>query len=300
MVVLVLAVCELGLRIFERRSSVHLTAPAISKQLAAGEGQRVLVFGNSLVESNVNPNVLIEEMRALDAAPVHVERIYLLNTRINDWYYAFKHHFVDAGQTPDVLVLCFSQDHLEDSALQRSIVARYYSSVRDIPEMFSDDVQNFDGRVEFLLSKWSAAFTYRASVHRRVLGLFIPHYYESAERINKNAFRVSGDGSPKVTEPTYHRLDKFLRMAANNGTHVILVAVPMQSPYEIDPLIQNTSKAAGAVLLDTRLVEGLNEDSFVDEMHMNTSGATRYSRSLAHQLVNYLKPTSASEPRDIR
>lgn len=286
MVVLVLAVCELGVRVFERRSSVHLTAPAISKQLAAGTGQRVLVFGNSLVKDNVKTDVLNEEMSAQGITPVHIERIYLMNTRINDWYYAFKHHFIDTGRAPNVLVLCFSNDHLEDSPIQRSLVARYHSSARDIPEIFSDDVPDFDGRVEFLLSAWSASFTYRSNVQRRALDWIVPHYHGSLTRIN-SALKEEVGKQQVNYQPTYRRLDKLLRMAASKGVRVILVAMPVQSPYPLDSPIKRTSEAAGAVFIDTRTVEGLSEDSYIDEMHMNEHGATRYSRFLARQLVEY-------------
>lgn len=291
MVVLVLAGCELGLRMVEKRLSIELGTPAIAKKLAEAKGQRVLVFGNSLVRDNLNTEVLGEEMKAQGVGSIHIERVYVVNTIINDWYYAFKYHFIDNGQTPDVLILCFSYDHLEDSAIQRSLVARYYSGTQDIPEIFSDDVKSFDGRIDFLLSSWSASFSYRTNVQRRVLDSLIPHYRESVMRIN-NVLREHADKELVASQPTYHRLGKFLQMAASKGVRVILVAVPVESSYPINPSIRSSAEAAGVTLIDTRTVEGLGKDSYVDGMHLNTSGAALYSRFLAHQLAGYFKADS--------
>ena len=290
MVLVVMAVCELGVRVFEKRLAFDAKIPAISKRLAEAQGQRVLVFGNSLVRDNVNPDILAAVMKEQGVGPIHIERIYLMNTIINDWYYAFKHHFVDPGRLPDVLVVCFSNNHLQDSSIQRSLVARYHSSVRDLPQIFSEDVRDFDGRVEFLFSGYSASFTHRTGVERRVLDLTIPHYREGALRINKAltaaAIKRRGD-----FQPTYHHLEHFVRLAESHGVRVIVVAVPVESPYPIDPQIMSTLEAAGVTFIDTRLVEGLSKESYADGMHMKSDGAAHYSRFLARQLAEHLKLT---------
>ena len=131
------------------------------------EGRSILVFLNSLIRDGVNTDIMEAEMRAQGVGPIHIERAYLMNTIINDWYYAFKHHFVDTGRLPGLLVVCFSNNHLEDASIQRPLVARYYSSPRDIPQIFADDVPDFDGRVDFLISAGSASSHDRTNVQRR-------------------------------------------------------------------------------------------------------------------------------------
>ena len=290
MALVVLAVCELGVRVFERRLSVDAKIPALSQKLVEGEGQPILVLGNSLVRDGVNTDILEAEMRAQGVGPARVERAYLMNTIINDWYYAFKHHFIDAGRLPGVLVVCFSRNHLEDASIQRPLVARYYSSPRDIPQIFADDVPDFDGRIDFLISAASASFTHRTNVQRRLLDILIPHYRESAARINDaltdEAIKRAGD-----YQPTYHKLEEFIGMAEQRGVRVILVAMPLESPYEIDPRIKRTAETTGAAFIDSRMTEGLSKESFVDGMHMNSGGAAIYSRHLARQLADYLRQT---------
>lgn len=291
MVLVVMAVCELGVRVFEKRLAFDAKIPALSKRLAEAQGQRVLVFGNSLVRDNVNSDILEAEMKAQGVGPIHIERIYLMNTIINDWYYAFKHHFVDTGRLPDVLVVCFSNNHFQDSSIQRSLVARYHSSARDLPQIFSEDVRDFDGRLEFLLSGYSASFTHRTGVERRVLDLTIPHYRESAQRINR-ALTAAAHNRRGDFQPTYHRLEHLIHLAENHGVRVIVVAVPVESPYPIDQRIINTLETAGVTFIDSRVVEGLSKESYTDGMHMNIDGAAHYSRFLARQLAEHLKRKS--------
>ncbi len=289
MVALVLAGCELVVRLFERRQVFDVRVPALSQRLAEGEGQRVLVLGNSLVRDNVNADILAEEMRAQGVAPIHVERIYLMNTIINDWYYAFKHHFLETGRLPDVLVICFSNNHLEDASIQRSLVARYHSSLRDIPHIFREDTRDFDGRVEFLLSAGSASFTHRTTVERRVLDAVIPHYRESAMRVNR-ALTAAARQRRGNYQPTYRHLEQLIRLAKDHGVRVILVAVPVESHYPIDPQIKGVAETAGVTFIDARPATGLSKESYTDGMHMNSEAAAIYSRFLARQLADHLKP----------
>lgn len=288
MVLVVLAACELGVRLFERRLSVDAQIPALTEKMAGGEGRLVLALGNSLVRDGVKADILREELRAQGVSSLRIERIYLMNTIINDWHYAFKHHFVDTGRLPGVLVVCFSNNHLEDASIQRPTIARYHSSLRDIPRIFADDVQDFDDRVDFLLSAGSASFTHRTNIERRILDTLIPHYRESATRIN-NALTEEARRRARDYQPTYRRLEEFIRMAQSHGVRVILVAMPVESPYEIHPQIKRTAETTGTPLIDTRTAEGLSKESFVDGMHMNSGGAAVYSRYLARRLADYLE-----------
>jgi hypothetical protein len=292
MVLLVLAACELGVRVFERRLSVDAKIPSQTNRLTEGEGQSVLVLGNSLVRDGVNVDILRDEIRAQGVGAMRIERIYLMNTIINDWHYAFKHHFVDTGRLPGALVVCFSNNHLEDASIQRPLIARYHSSLRDIPQIFANDVPDFDGRVDFLLSAGSASFTHRTNVERRILDTLIPHYRESATRIN-NALTDEARKRARDYHPTYRRLEEFIQMAQQHGVRVILVAMPVESPYEINPQVNRTAETLGVTLIDSRMTEGLSKESFVDGMHMNPGGAAVYSRSLARRLANYLKEVNS-------
>ena len=287
-VALLFAASELGVRRLEKSASTDLKVPAVARSLAEGGGVRVLVLGNSLIRGGLELELFRRELGEQGARGVRVERVSPLNTLVGDWYYVFKHHFVDARRVPDVLVVCFAAGHLQDAPIKRTLIARYHSGAVDIPQIFADDVKDFDGRVEFLLSAAFASYAYRTNVSRRVLDALVPHYPESAERINK-ALRAEADERPGAGQPTYRRLEKLVRAARGLGVRVILVAMPVGFSYQLDPGVERLAEDAGALLLDTRAVPGLGADGYDDGLHMNQSGAAVYSRFLAHRLAQHLK-----------
>jgi hypothetical protein len=234
-------------------------------------------------------------MKAQGTGPISVERVHLRNTIVNDWYYVFKHHFIDAGRPPDALVLCFAAHYLRDISIQRPLVARYHSSLRDVPRIFTDDVPDFDGRVEFLLSAWSASFTHRVDVERRMLDALIPHYREAALRVNRFLEDEALRKRPANYQPTYRGLERLVRMAKDHGVRLILVALPVKSSYAIDPEIMRIVETEGIALIDSRSVDGLGEESYVDEIHMNSDAAAIYSRFLARRLADYFKQNPIGE-----
>lgn len=295
-VALLLAVCELGVRRLEKLTSRDLKVPTIAWRLAEGEGVRVLVLGNSLVREGLRLHLFRQELSEQSVENVRVEFVSSVNTLVGDWYYVFKHHFVDAKLRPDVLVVCFALNHLQDAPIQRTLIARYHSGATDIPQIFVDDVRDFDNRVGFLLSAVFASYANRSNVTRRFLRAFVPHYTESAQRINK-ALLAGPRAHREEVQPTYQRLEKLIRMAESHGVRVILVAMPVGSSYEIDARVESLAKDAGTLFIDTRVVPGLGDDGYIDGMHMNNSGAAIYSRFLAHQLAQYLKTSEGGSSK---
>lgn len=76
-----------------------------------------------------------------------------------------------------------------------------------------------------------------------------------------------------------------MSLARNHNVRVIFVAMPLREEYALDPQIQRTVEAAGMSFFDFRSVDGINQVSFIDEMHLTTVGATTYSHFLARQLA---------------
>ncbi len=286
LVVVVLVSVELGVHIFEKRMAVGFNTPKASEAFVNAEGRRVLVLGNSLVRNGVDVKLLEGNIQAQIGSPVRVGQAFLVAASMSDWYYIFKSSFIDTRRVPDTLVLFFAYDYLQDAPIQRSFVAHYYSSVNDIPQLFTDEVTDFDGRAEFLLFKASLSFSQRTSLHRRASDVLIPHYRENALRINKALSEESSSGNiPRET--TYRYLEKFINIARENNVQVILVAMPTQKSYLIDPQLIDITEAHGVKLFDNRSVEGLMSEQYGDDSHLNDSGKAIYSRFLAEELVTF-------------
>ncbi|HKP72947.1 MAG TPA: hypothetical protein VJT82_08420, partial [Pyrinomonadaceae bacterium] len=263
--------------------------PAISERLSQGEGLRVLFIGNSMTRYGVEPEIVEREITAQGVAPLRVELVFPDATALPDWYYAFQHYFTAPGHAPDVLVVCFARNDLQDNLpVQSWRLAQYYTGLRDVPEVFREDLRDFDSRSEFVLSDISAAFANRTRVRERALDLLIPGYRETAQQINRTQ-QATKEKLPHPPPPTYQRLARLGRLAESRGVKVILVAMPEREDYELDPRLQTAVEAAGMTLLDSRAGHGLRPDSYVDEMHLGAGGAVIYSHFLARRLAPKLQ-----------
>lgn len=298
LVLLVLAGCELAVRKIVSAVTWDVRVSAISRELVEGEGARVLVLGNSLVREGIDTDVLERELERRAGGRVRVRQVSPLNTSVSDWYYAFKQHFADASREPEVLVICFARNHLEDAELLRASVAQYYSDSGDIPEIFSKDVKTFDKRADFLLSALSVSFANRTSVERRVLEATVPRYREAITRINKSIVEA-GNNSAVAERPTYNRFEDLIKLAASRRVKVIVVAMPVREPYTPDAEIQQRAEAVGAVFIDCRDALELKQESFEDEMHLTDKGAAIFSQLLSEKLAGHLAliPRRASDAR---
>lgn len=292
-VLVVLLGCEFLIRVSEPALSLDVKhirqIPAISQSIAESKGTRVLFLGNSQVRLNVDAAIVEREMGAQGINPLHIEKVFPDATGLADWYYAFKHYFVDAGRTPDVLILCYADNDLrDDHGADPTRLAHYYSSARDIPEIFGEDIKSFDARAEFLLSDLSYSFANRTRIRTRALNLLIPDYQESAQLINRSMKSTEKSAAP--SRPTYHRLERLIAMAQQHGVRLIVIAMPQPNVYPLDSQVQSTLDAAGMAFVDCRRVEGISAASFVDEMHMSSNGAAIYSHFLARQLAQHFPP----------
>lgn len=295
-ILLVLAGAEISVRFGERFLSQdvrHINEiPAISQSLADTKGERVLFIGNSQVRAGINPEVIEQELEAGGLGPVHVERIFPDSTSLPDWYRVFKRYFVGTSRLPEILVLCFSDIALQDnSGVDPTRLGRYYSSLSEMPEIFDQDVRDFESRAELVLASASYSFANRMRVRTRALDLIVPDYRESAQRINRDMKH----GSQMTAPRSYQRLSRFLAMSKEKRVHVVVLAMPQPVVYSLDPQIETIVVGAGMTFLDCRTVAGIGADSFVDEMHLATAGASVYSCFLGRALAGPIGKASTRE-----
>jgi hypothetical protein len=229
-------------------------------------------------------------MQSRRLGPLSVGRVFPDATALPDWYYAFKHYFVDANRLPDVLIVCFAAKDLQDDLPPvPARLAHNYTSATDIPELFSQDLLDFDNRADFMLADLSSSYANRMRVRTRILDDLIPNYRESAQVLNRTqkAMKKSAGGAATTAAPapTYQRLERLMSLARNHNVRVIFVAMPLREEYALDPQIQRIVEAQGMSFFDFRAVDGINQVSFVDEMHLTTDGASVYSEFLARQLA---------------
>lgn len=293
-VLLVLALCEFAMRSVEKSLSLDVRhireIPAIADKMVQQPGTRVLFIGNSLTRCGVDEKVFTTETSAAGVTPLSVASVYPDGSSILIWHYVLKNFFINPEKKPDVLVINFAVKHLQDGqAFNVPAMGSFYAGTKDIPEVFSKDIKNFGDRVEFLLSSGLCSFANRTRVSPRVLDALAPSYRTSMERINMSTAVHALRRQPKTEAPSYNRLQRLLASAAENKIRVIVVAMPVAEPYELDPAVANIVEAAGMTFIDARETRDLSPKLFPDGYHMSPEAATIYSRHLAQLLAEPLR-----------
>jgi hypothetical protein len=261
--------------------------PRIAERLGEASGLRVLFLGNSLTRTDIDPAVFEQTLAGLHGGRVASDRVHPDDTKIGEWYYTLKNYFIRAGHAPDVVVLGFVGRQVEDfGAIEPSRLATSYGGLGHAGEFFREDIPDFGGRVEFLLSSFSVAFAQREKVKNRLLAAVVPYYDESATRVNRTLQKNGKEGG---TTRTYRRLEKLVDMAAGSGVHLVLISMPQPEPYPVDEDIFPRLRAKGMTYIDCRTIEGLRAEHFPDGYHLRAEGARIFSRELAHRMAGVMQ-----------
>ena len=297
----VLSLCELALRLGEESISIdvaHLRSiPAIANRLNAGEGKRVLFLGSSIVREGVNLEDILQGIHdsGIDE-PLTFEKVHPDDSRIAEWTYLVEHHFINPGRLPDVIVIGFAGSHLEDyHPIPWDRIAAYYASTQALPRIVFEEIDNFETRVQFVLAHFIRSFAYRERVGKRVFDLVVPHYRDSSRRINASLRReqlVTKQGEVEQ----YGRLEKLAELTNRHGVAVILVAMPLRANWEIPAELPKRASEIGVTLLDARNIPDFGQELFKDGLHMNATGAERFSKWLPTILAPSLLETNRRAP----
>jgi hypothetical protein len=293
-VVVLLACVEVGLRLIETRLSLDIanikTFPGIASRLANSQEPTLLFFGNSMTRKGVDTEV-IQEVFEQARRPVPLERSFADDTVMVDWYYIFK-HFYSGEAAPDVMVVGFASDNLEDvpiRAEQPRRIGRYFSSLGDTPELFRYDLTTLGERTEYLLSRNLVSFANRERVRKRLLVEIIPNYQTFANDLNTQGLNTSEQAVGIVKQTvSYTRLERFINLASSQETKLVFVAMPNKAFYNLNPELVTVFKKHDVAFIDVREIPEITADKFEDNLHLTAEGATIYSSYLAAQLMKWL------------
>lgn len=268
------------------RNERHLSElPALAATLSAAPPPRLLFLGNSLTRLGVDATTLTQELqRAGTPAPAVVKMTPDMTT-VLDWMYAYRTLFVRAGLSADYVLLCSYAHHFTDAdPADARRLGRYFCGLRDVPELFRQDLPTFGGRAEFLLSHELALFGMHGEV-RHLLEPLIPQYTYGARKANEVASGRAGRAAarPAPAAPTYRRLERLLRLLREQHVKAVIVAMPPEPHF--DPALPHVVEQGGGVLIDARDVPGLKPEHFYDGYHLGPEGAVIFTRYLAARLA---------------
>jgi len=295
MTLLIVGLADVGLRFAEARLSLdvrHIRSfPALARDLSAGPSPRVVFLGNSLTRHGVDAQAWTSAMEQLAAPKGVMTKFVPDDTTMPDWYYVALNQLIRPRHKPDVLVIGFSLNQLSDERIEARRLGAYFCDFENTRELFGKDLDGFAPKVDFLVGRLCRMYGVRDEIQARFGDKFIPGYQEGVRHLNELQRRelAAANHSAEGRTNSYEVLDRALTLWRAQRIEVVLVAMPIPSRYEIDPLVIQKARAAGARLIDARDLPALTPADFPDGYHMGSRGAKVYTQFLAEQLAGTLK-----------
>jgi hypothetical protein len=265
--------------------------PERAERLVQQPGLRLAFLGNSATERGLDPEVLKAQLPKAAKQPAAFDIFVADASMIETWYYMTKKYFWKEQRRPDWLIVHFFGPCLADgNHFEIGRAALFFTDMGDWQDLCELDLPTFGDRLDYLLSTRWATFAACDRIKSRTLGAVVPDYKAFAEELNAGQVRdqekIASRSAPKAeAAKTYRALDRYLAEAARQRTPVCFVAFPTKAPpgkerYAVDPEALKRIEQAGMKYLDMREVPELKEEDYMDDLHLNPSGARIYTEKL--------------------
>ena len=276
---------ELVLRSLERRLSGNLShvaeMPEIIGDTGNAEQSAVLLLGNSLTNNGMDVAWLQSKAPDLRFGKVTPDA-----TGLWDWQCILRNQVLGKDvPAMRVVVIGFAWHLLSDRAAadpsrQGALFCRY----DDLRSPSSIGLSGSAAIGEFMVARALHLYALRDTVRNQLFVKTIPYYRKLVSDGNEAR---AGDSPAPVTSQTYPYsvLAGLAANLASKGIRLVVVAMPVQAPYEIDPALGDMAARGVVHLLDYRSLPGIQKSSFLDSMHLNPDGSEVLSQQLAQDLA---------------
>jgi len=273
--------------------------PCAAEKLSKSDGLRILFLGNSMINNGVDVKIIREKLENKSMSIINVVKINPDGTDLWDWYFLYKNYFLIQSNPPDLIVLGFRSDFVDDQRQPNpSRLAANFSGLRDLPELIDFGMTGRSEIAEYLYASSICLYAHREAIRNRLMDWMVPYYRENTSKIGTNAWKAKSEAWGEVQEEhSYRRLESLLRLVRSKCGMVVLVAMPTRNKYALKKEILLTTEKSNAVLMDLRDVRGLSEANFIDAVHLNAAGAEVLSQELGERLT-YILFSIGNAPRD--
>jgi hypothetical protein len=289
--ILCVVVVDVALRVFETRLSGDIanTAgfPDRVAELSASPGRRVAAIGNSLIGDGLDIDVFMANWLDKNPGDGHAIKLVPDGSGIWDWHCVVHHRLAAMPEGPDLVLIGFGWNQLSDQnplSLHRAFNTLCpAAAMRDFHALSAG--VGIDDWLKMVAVKTSKLYAQRETIRHRILQNLIPHYRGMTRQINARAGDEGAAEAPTAyTELSYEALNVMLERLSGWDTQVVLIAMPVMDPYEIDQGICALLAGTQHRLLDMRFVVPPLDTLYRDNLHLNEAGARLFSEELAAQL----------------
>jgi hypothetical protein len=252
-----------------------------------------------MINNGVDVKIIREKLENKSMSIINVVKINPDGTDLWDWYFLYKNYFLIQSNPPDLIVLGFRSDFVDDQRQPNpSRLAANFSGLRDLPELIDFGMTGRSDIAEYLYASSICLYAHREAIRNRLMDWMVPYYRENTSKIGTNAWKAKSEAWGEVQEEhSYRRLESLLRLVRSKCGMVVLVAMPTRNKYALKKEILLTTEKSNAVLMDLRDVRGLSEANFIDAVHLNAAGAEVLSQELGERLT-YILFSIGNAPRD--
>lgn len=288
---LILVGLEIALRTTEAQLSGNLNH--IKEELPA-IGQlpsRVLFIGNSLTNNAVDPARVAQALYP-QADPASVQKMTPDSTALSDWFCIYQNavqNGPDPQTPPKIIVIGFAWAQLSDQyPVNAARLGAFLCRPADLGPLSVTALSEHENFLAFFAGSASHVFVNREAIRHRLLDLIVPKYKDVTQALNRNP----GANAEATAAPhySYQLLTTLAQRVQQAGSQLYLVAMPVQSPYPLDPALLETVRGLNLKLFDMRQVQGIDLDMYEDSIHLNRTGQQRFSTAIAQRLATAIHP----------
>ncbi len=291
---LVVVIClDLVVRVTEARLSGDVASKerfgVIMRQTESTSDKPLFVaVGSSLVDRGFDVDVLADAVAAQTGSPV-VVKLAPDNSTIWDWTCVVEQHVLGREPAARLVIIGFAWDQLSDRA--PLILRRNFNNLCPPSKLGEFSTYSSNVHIETWLNMaaviTSKLYTHREPIRDRLFSRLIPNFQEVSQQINerdnaREATAKVGIESPSASSG-YGAAGALLQRLGERGTRAVLVAMPVQKPYQIDRGICDILGSRHE-FLDMRTSVPADPELYRDPIHLNEEGARRFSAVLASQL----------------
>lgn len=281
---------DLGLRLIDSRLSGNVahveSIPDVVADAGRPEQQSLLLLGNSLTNNGVAPQIVTRELPRLVLAKVTPDA-----TGLYSWQCLLDHQVIERPEVQfDTVVIGFAWSLLSDQTqANASRLGGLYCDWSDLGRAREIGLRSSGDIGEFIAAKVLRTYALRDTLRNRLFQSAVPHYVEFTQANNARSPGTIDTGQSAQQAHTYETFTALVNRLKAEGTRVIIVAMPIQKHYDVDPELRELADRGVVEMIDLRDTKGIMAAHYLDGIHLNATGQQILSRVLAEDLAAQLR-----------
>jgi hypothetical protein len=276
---------DVVLRSIDQRLSGNLAhiqeIPEIIRRIGSDDSA-LLVIGNSLTNNGVASAGVATALPNFQIGKVTPD-----GSNFWDWNCILKHQIVASDDVRfRAIVMGYAWHLLSDQTQPNaSRLGGLFCQWSDLLQPSEMGLSHSSDIGEFIAARALRMYALREILRNRFFQRVIPSYEQYTQAANRAAQAGAASGDEVEAQYSYAHLAALASQLKAKGARLIVVAMPVQNEYPIDPGLQALAQKGALTIYDYRRVEGIDAASFEDSMHLNKNGQAVLSAQLATKLA---------------